>query len=78
MVLAEGWQLSSPPNPTFVDVPTAHPFYSYIETAYERGIISGYGCRAEYLELRPGASSTCGQICKIVYSAVAQVGKTSR
>ena len=54
-----------PTNPTFSDVPTDHPFYQYIETAYAHGIISGYG--AVFL---PGNSATRGQINKIVYNAV--------
>jgi len=70
IVLAEGWTLYLPPSPTFRDVPDTDPFYSYIETAYYHGIISGYNCGTGCLEFRPSASATRGQISKIVYLAV--------
>ena len=56
--------------PTFRDVPESDPFYSFIETAYHHGIISGYTCGSNCLEFRTGNSATRGQICKIVYLAV--------
>src|SRR5205807_9721756 len=70
VVLAEGWTLYTPPAPTFRDVPADHTFYRYIETAYNQGIISGYGCGTGCLEFRPGNNATRGQICKIVYNAI--------
>lgn len=72
MTLAEGWKPYTPPSPTFRDVPPTDPFYSYIETAYSRNIISGYGCGTGCLEFRSGAGATRGQICKIVYNSVTQ------
>jgi len=66
VVLAEGWPLLNPPTPTFTDVPQSDPFYQHIETAFDRGIISGYADGT----FRPGNSATRGQICKIVYNAV--------
>src|SRR5439155_16553667 len=42
VVLAEGWPRYTPPTPTFRDVSPGDPFYTYIETAYHQGIISGY------------------------------------
>ncbi|MFL5732383.1 MAG: SBBP repeat-containing protein [Chloroflexia bacterium] len=69
VVLAEGWTLYTPPSPTFNDVPPANAFYSYIESAYSRGIISGYSCGAGCLEYRPGNNVTRGQLCKIVVLA---------
>ena len=65
VVNAMGWAIYTPPTPTFTDVPTDHPFYQYIETAYAHGIISGYGT-----VFLPGNSATRGQISKIVYNAV--------
>ncbi len=65
-VLAEQWPLYTPPTPSFTDVPTDYPFYSYIETAYLHGIISGYADRT----FRPSNSATRGQICKIVHIAI--------
>ena len=41
-------------------------FYGYIETAYNRGIISGYADGT----FRPGNNATRGQISKIVYNAI--------
>lgn len=66
VVEAEGWAIYTPPAPTFSDVPQDHPFYAYIETAYQHGIISGYEDRT----FRPYNSATRGQIAKIVYLAV--------
>ena len=42
IVLAEGWSIDTSGGPRFTDVPASNPFYRYIETAYHRGIISGY------------------------------------
>jgi len=69
VTLAEGWTAYIPPTPTFQDVPTDHPFYQYIETAYHQGIISGYSCGTGCLEFRPGATVTRGQLCKIIVLA---------
>jgi hypothetical protein len=66
IVLAEGWTLLDPPTPTFVDVPRDHTFYQYIETAFDREIISGYSDGT----FRPGNNATRGQIAKIVFNAV--------
>jgi hypothetical protein len=44
IVLAEAWPVYTPTAPTFGDVPPSHPFFRYIETAYQRGILSGYTC----------------------------------
>jgi hypothetical protein len=72
VVLAEGWNIYSPPVPTFSDVPASHTFYSFIETAYNHGIISGYSCGTGCIEFRPGNNATRGQISKIVYLATTQ------
>jgi hypothetical protein len=66
VVLAEGWPIDTLNGPHFTDVPTSHPFYGFVETAYNRGIISGYGDGT----FRPSTSATRGQISKIVYLAV--------
>ncbi|MFL5731755.1 MAG: S-layer homology domain-containing protein, partial [Chloroflexia bacterium] len=70
VVLARRWPLYMPSTPTFRDVPETDAFYGYVETAYSRGIISGYGCGEGCLEFRPGSNATRGQISKIVYLAV--------
>lgn len=68
VVLAEGWQIYTPPLPTFRDVLPGSPFYELVETAYYHGIISGYSDGT----FRPSNSATRGQIAKIVYRAVTQ------
>src|SRR5206468_82411 len=57
IVLAEGWTIYTPPTPTFQDVAMSDPFYRYIETAYQHGIISGYSCGTNCLEFRPSGSA---------------------
>ena len=41
-VLAFRLPINTSGGPHFSDVPTNDPFYSYIETAYNRGVLSGY------------------------------------
>jgi len=65
IVLAEGWSLYTPPSPTFSDVPATDTFYLYIETAHDRGIISGYADNT----FRPGNNVTRGQLSKIIVLA---------
>jgi hypothetical protein len=66
VVMAEQWEIDTTGAPHFSDVPADHPFYSFIETAFNRGVISGYTGGT----FRPAANATRGQICKIVYMAV--------
>jgi hypothetical protein len=66
VVVAAAWPLEDPPTPTFTDVPTSHPFYTFVETAYTRGIVSGYADGT----FRPFNDATRGQIAKIVHLAV--------
>jgi len=42
LALGFGWNLYNPVFPDFTDVPVDHPFYQYIETAFVRGVVSGY------------------------------------
>jgi hypothetical protein len=72
IVEAEEWSPNTTGGPHFRDVSPEDPFYAYIETAYNRDVISGYSCGPGCLEFRPGNSATRGQICKIVYNAVTQ------
>jgi hypothetical protein len=62
---------------TFNDVPPAHPFFAFVETAAAAGIIGGYNCggpgeqcdplgRAYF---RPNSNVTRGQLVKIVVGA---------
>jgi N-acetylneuraminic acid mutarotase len=65
IVLGESWALDTTGGPHFSDVPPSHPFYPFIETAYHRGIISGYADGT----FRGGASVTRGQLAKIIVGA---------
>jgi hypothetical protein len=67
--LAANWPTYTPPTPTFRDVTPADPFYPYIETAYQHGIISGYICGGSCLEFRPTNKITRGQLAKIIMLA---------
>jgi hypothetical protein len=65
MAGAEGWPLIDPPVGHFTDVPPGSTFYRYIETAYNKGVISGYTDGT----FRPGAAVTRGQLSKIIVGA---------
>jgi hypothetical protein len=65
-VVAAGWPLINPTTPTFSDVPVENPFYTYIETAFCHGVITGYSDGT----FRPFNNATRGQISKIVYESV--------
>src|SRR5262249_36143105 len=43
-VVAAGWPPLTPATGTFADVAPGGAFYSFVEAAYCRGIISGYAC----------------------------------
>jgi hypothetical protein len=66
VVSAEGWPIQTEGGPHFSDVPISDPFYEFVETAYNREVISGYADGT----FRPGNPATRGQIAKIVYAAV--------
>lgn len=74
VALAEGWPVNTAGGPHFNDVPVADPFYTYVETAYNRGIISGYTCGGTGepcpgLYFRPNANITRAQLTKITVNA---------
>src|SRR5438045_9268828 len=60
------WYATTQGGPHFSDVPTDHPFYIYIETAFNMKTISGYADQT----FRPSANITRGQLCKIVVTAM--------
>jgi hypothetical protein len=68
-----GWDIINPTTPHFSDVPQTNPFYTFIETAFCHGIISGYADGT----FRWGADATRGQIAKIVYLAILNQGTCS-
>jgi hypothetical protein len=79
VVIGAGWTLYNPPAPgTFEDVPTTNTFYTFIETAYCHGIISGYNCGGlgepcdpgNRPYFRPFNDATRGQIAKLQYLAI--------
>jgi len=70
IVGAQAWPIDTHGGPHFGDVPADDPFYGFIETAFNHGVISGYSCGDNCLEFRPGNNATRGQICKIVYNAL--------
>jgi hypothetical protein len=75
VVAAEEWELQNPATPTFQDVPASNPFYKEIETAFAKGIISGYDLPGGLREFRWFNPATRGQISKIVQLAVTAPGK---
>ncbi len=74
VVLAAGWTLLNPTNPTFTDVAPGSTFYKYVETAAANSVIAGYPCggsgepcdpqNRHYF--RPNNHVTRGQIAKMV------------
>jgi len=77
-VVAAGWALVNPSNPSFEDVVPNTAFYEFVETAYCHGIISGYNCGGpgepcdsqNRPYFRQYNNATRGQIAKIVYLSV--------
>ncbi|HYP21204.1 MAG TPA: S-layer homology domain-containing protein, partial [Chloroflexia bacterium] len=65
---------TTPDEPTFKDVPTTDPFYTYVETAYAEGLMTGYKCGGPGEEcgigskpyFRGGADATRAQLSKMV------------
>jgi hypothetical protein len=71
VVLGYGIPIDTTGGPTFRDLPTTHPFYTYVETAANRQIVSGYACGGPGepcpgLYYRPGNNVTRGQLSKII------------
>ena len=66
VVLAQGWSINSTGGPHFSDVPPGDPFYGPVETAFTRGIISGYADNT----FKPGNSATRGQVSVIIHRAM--------
>jgi len=57
-----GWNTINPATPHFSDVPTADPFYTFIETGVCYGVVSGYADGT----FRPNTNVTRGQTAKII------------
>jgi hypothetical protein len=71
VVIAMGWADDCTPPGHFNDVPPGSPFFCYIETAFNHGIITGYDDGT----FRPYNPATRGQIAKIVYQALGSPSK---
>jgi len=65
IVGGEGWALDTTGGPHFSDVAVGSTFYSFIETAFHHGIISGYNDGT----FRPSNPVTRGQLSKIIVAA---------
>ncbi len=65
IVLSEGWDLVSPQSPSFGDVGPDHAFFTFVETARARGIVSGYVNG----NFRPDALVTRAQVAKMLVGA---------
>jgi subtilisin-like proprotein convertase family protein len=68
IVLARDWPLLDPEEPRFSDVPKDDPFYGYVETAFSRGVVSGYADGT----FRPGNLATRGQLARMLYAALGE------
>lgn len=82
LALATGWQLINPGTATFNDVPVGSTFFQYVETAADRGVISGYDCGGpgepcpgRYF--RPNNNVSRGQVSKMIQLAFQFADNTS-
>jgi plastocyanin len=66
VVNAAHYPITTPASPSFTDVPPSYPFYSSIETAVAKQIISGYPDHT----FRPGNSIQRDEMAQIVYMAI--------
>jgi hypothetical protein len=77
-VVAAGWTVINPATPSFQDVLPNTAFYTYVETAYCHGVISGYNCggpgepcgtsgKPYYRQFN---DATRGQIAKIAFLSI--------
>lgn len=66
VAIAAKWTLVSPQQQHFSDVAPSNTFYSYIETAYAHGVISGYN-NGMFLPSNPASRAAT---TKIVYLAI--------
>jgi hypothetical protein len=77
-VVAAGWTVINPATASFADVFPNTAFYTFVETAYCHGIISGYNCGGpgepcdaqNRPYFRQFNDATRGQIAKIVYLSI--------
>jgi hypothetical protein len=65
IVLSEKLPINTTGGPHFADVPASHPFYPYIETAFNKGVMNGYADTS----FNPGANITRGQVAEVIVRA---------
>ncbi|PZS02649.1 MAG: hypothetical protein DLM69_03890, partial [Candidatus Chloroheliales bacterium] len=63
--IGSGWTLITPPTPHFSDVSANYWAYTFIETAYANGVISGYPDGS----FQPSATLSRDQLAKIIVLA---------
>jgi hypothetical protein len=68
IVRAKGWTLLNPTVATFSDVAVGSAFYSYVETAVAKGVVSGYADHT----FQPGNNATRAQLSKMLAVALQQ------
>ncbi len=66
IVNAAHYLFTTPPSPTFIDVPPSYPFYTHIETAAAKGIINGYADHT----FRPANFVPRDQMAQFVYMGI--------
>ena len=66
VVGGRGWPIDTTGGPHFTDVAQGSTFYDFIETAYNKGIINGYGNGT----FGPGDNILRGQMSKVLYLAL--------
>ncbi len=66
IIRAGVWPTNSTGGPHFRDVPLSNPFFQYVETAYNNGIISPL----EDSIFGFGSPATRGQVCSAVYKGI--------
>jgi hypothetical protein len=71
-VLVFNLQIDTQGGPHFSDVQPGSTFYSYVETLFNAGVISGYGDGT----FRPGNEVTRGQLAKIIVLTAMAVDPT--
>lgn len=65
LVKEKAYPLQNPSTPHFRDVPTASPYYKFIETAYLNGLIAGYSDGT----FKPDQNITLAQAYAVIFNA---------
>jgi plastocyanin len=82
IVTAAHWPVDTTDGPHFTDVPVCDPYYNYIETAYNRRVVAGWGCGGPGepcpgIYFRPNLTVTRGQLAILIYNAFIHRGTTT-